>query len=66
MKLSQLLHKVSPTQVILITDYAATQPRKILAKGTRNTVPKDSNLNDATVITIEYTQAIMIVSVLQH
>ena len=66
MKLSQLLHKVTPDQLLIVVDQLTEQPKTILARGNRTSIPKDSPLNSATVCTIYYVQAYMVVSVIQH
>lgn len=63
MKLSQLLHKISQDQLIIVVDHNDEQTGTILAKGKRNSIPKESELNHATVRTIYYVQAYMIVTV---
>ena len=63
MKLSQLLHKISQDQLIIVVDHNDEQPRTILAKGKRSSIPKESELNHATVRTIYYVQAYMVISV---
>lgn len=63
MKLSQLMHTLSPKQVIIVREYTDNPPKPILVRGTRKDIPKDSYLNDCTVKEIYFQQAHMTIGI---
>lgn len=64
MKLSQLMHTISPKQLIIVREYDNNPPVKIFVKGTRKDIPKDSALNNYTVKEISYHQSYMSIGII--
>lgn len=63
MKLSQVMHTIAPTQLIIVREYSEQPPKPVLVRGTRKDIPKDSPLNNCTVIEISCNQAHMCIGI---